>query len=300
MTPRYCLSRAVESFLRQMAADGRTSASIQSYRRQLVLLTQALGDVPLTRLTSDGLNGYLTSAAVQLKTDGTPKQATTVNRTKSVIRALFRWCEQMGLVKRNPAAHVRLAVASAPVTRHMTRAEVSRFLRTIRRARHPLSLRDHALFATLAYTGIRLSDVIRLKRSDVDLRHRELVLRRSKGDRRERRYLPVRLNPILSGYLRARLATGATAREPLFITPQGRPLSPRAVQYRFAFWLYQARVRKTLSVHSLRHTFGTLLYQATKDLVLVSHALGHRDVKSTQRYAHIDDWRLVRAVNAIL
>ena len=297
MTPRDCLSRAIEAFLRQMAADGRTPTSIQSYRRQLVLLAQALGDVPLSRLTADRLNGYLISPAVQLKTEGMSKQASTINRAKSVIRAFFRWCDQTGLMKRNPAAHVRLAVASPPVARHMTRAEVSRFLRTIRDARHPLAARDHALFATLAYTGIRLSDVIYLHRSDVDLRHRQLVLRRAKGGRKERRYLPARLSPILTAYLRSRPAVDVNTSEPLFVTRQGRPLSPRAVQYRFAFWLRRARTRKPLSVHSLRHTFGTLLYQATKDLVLVSRALGHRDIKSTQRYAHLDDYLLAKAID---
>lgn len=75
-----CLSRAIEPFLRQMAADGRAPLSIQSYRRQLLALTRALRNVSLGRLTPDRLNGYLTSPAVQLKRDGTPKQASTVNR----------------------------------------------------------------------------------------------------------------------------------------------------------------------------------------------------------------------------
>ena len=51
--------------------------------------------------------------------------------------------------------------------------------------------------------------------------------------------------------------------------------------------------------HSLRHTFATLLYRATRDLVLVSRALGHRDVKNTQRYAHLDDRALTQALNRI-
>lgn len=299
MTSRHCLSRAIKAFLRQMAADGRTPASVESYRRQLVLLTQALGDVPLSRLTPDRLNGYLSSPALQLKVDGMPKQTSTINGAKSVIRAFFRWCAQTGLLERNPAAHVRLALASFPVTRHMTRLEVGRFLQTIRQAHHPLSVRDRALFTTLAYTGIRLSDVIRLCQSDVDLRRRQLVLRRTKGGRRERRYLPVRLSPILTAYLRSRPTVDASTGEPLFVGRQGRPLSPRAVQYRFAYWLRRARIRTPLSVHSLRHTFGTLLYQATKDLVLISRALGHREVKSTQRYAHLDDRVLAKAVNTM-
>ena len=296
MTPS-CLSQSIEPFLRQMAADGRTASSIRSYRRELLLLAQAVGDVSLKSLTPDRLNSYLTSSRIQLKVDGTPKQASTVNRVKSVIRAFARWCQQAGLTEHNPAAHVRLAVTAAPITPYMTRVELNRFLGMMRRSRHPLALRDYALFATLAYTGIRLSDVIRLKPSDVDLLQGQLLLRQTKGGRREARHMPARLRPVLSLYIRRGQPKGGSNGEAVFVTRHGRPLSPREVQYRFALWLRRAQIRESLSVHSLRHTFGTLLYQATKDLLLVSRALGHRDVKSTLRYAHLGDQVLAKAVN---
>jgi len=295
MKPRSDISRAVEQFLRQMAANGCAALSIQTYRRELLQLMQALPDVPLSRLTPDRLNGYLASTGVQQKIDGTPKQVATVNRTKSVIRAFFRWCQQTGLINRNPAAHVRLAVTASPSTPHMTRAELARFFRIIRSSPYSLADRDYAMFATLAYTGIRLSDAIRLKTSDVDFLYRQLLLQHTKGGRREHRYLPDRLSRILSRYIQG--CRGDPNGQTLFLTRDGQPLSPRAVQYRFAFWLRQARIRKLVSVHSLRHTFGTLLYQTTKDLLLVSRALGHRDVKTTLRYARPGDEILAKAVD---
>jgi site-specific recombinase XerD len=118
MTRHLSLSRAIEPFLRQMTADGRTVLSIRSYRRELLLLAEGVADVPLSRLNPDRLNSYLTSAKVQLKADGTPKQASTVNRAKSVIRAFFRSCQQTGLIEQNPTAHLRLAVTATPVTPH--------------------------------------------------------------------------------------------------------------------------------------------------------------------------------------
>jgi len=126
--------------------------------------------------------------------------------------------------------------------------------------------------------------------------NRQLLLRRTKGGRSDRRHLPARLSPILSLYIRSWSPRAASDGEALFVARHGQPLSPRGVQYRFAYWLRRVRIQKPLSVHSLRHTFGTLLYQATKDLLLVSRALGHRDVKSTVRYAHLGDQQLARAV----
>ncbi len=59
------LMRAIESFLRQMAADGRSPGSIHSYRRELVFLSQFLGATPTRLITGDLLNKYLTSSGVQ-------------------------------------------------------------------------------------------------------------------------------------------------------------------------------------------------------------------------------------------
>ena len=293
------LSQALGPFLRQVAADGRSRLTIESYRHQLVALAEGLDGVPLSQIGADRLNVYLTSPAVLLTSEGAPKRVSTINRAKSIIRSFFRWCQRAGLVEQNPAAHLRSAVACRPLMSHMTRAELERFLGTIRHARHPLAIRDHAIFATLAYTGIRLAEVIGLQLDDLDLRRRQLVLRQTKGGRMECRHLPVCLSPVLSGFLRSEVRRGISVPAPVFTARRGRALSPRAVEYRFAFWLRRARIRRAFSVHSLRHTFGTLRYRTTKDLVLVSRALGHRDIRSTQRYAHLDDRRLIRAVNGM-
>jgi site-specific recombinase XerD len=89
-----CVSVAIEPFLRQMAADGRSPCSIESYRRQLVMLASGLGDVTLGAITVDRLNAYLISPQVLLRSDGAPKRASSVNRAKSIIRAFFGWCER--------------------------------------------------------------------------------------------------------------------------------------------------------------------------------------------------------------
>lgn len=293
------LTKFIESFLRQMAADGRSPGSIRSYRRELVFLSQFMGATPTRSITADLLNQYLTSSGVQAMLGGEPKQTSTINRTKSVIRAFFRWCQQTGVLKKNPAAYIRLVVAAAPPTPFMTRTEIARFLHTIGESRNPLAARDYALFGTLAYTGIRLSEVVRVRAHDVDIARRLLHLQRTKGGRQERRQLPAVLRRILSRYIGKRLQNNGNDDGTLFVSQLGKPLSARALQYRFRFWLRRARIRKQLSVHSLRHTFGTLLYRATRDLVLVSRALGHRDLKSTLRYTHQGDDALARAVNMI-
>jgi len=71
------------------------------------------------------------------------------------------------------------------------------------------------------------------------------------------------------------------------------------VQYRFAFWLSKSGIRHRVSVHSLRHTFATLPYRESGDLLLVNRALGHRDIRTTQRNVHVEDRRRSRALNRL-
>lgn len=181
----------------------------------------------------------------------------------------------------------------------MTRGDLRRFLSGIERSIHPLARRDHALFSTLAYTGVRLSEITRAVWGDLDLRHRLLLLRSVKGGGAETRHVPRRLLQILADYsLRVKDRVRANL-SPMFASSGYRPLSPRGVQYRFGFWLTRSGIRRRMSVHSLRHTFATLLYRATGDLLLVSRALGHRDIRTTHRYAYIEDRLLVGAVNRL-
>ena len=92
-------SQATAPFLQQMAADGRARLTIESYRRQIVALAEGLEDAPLSQITADRLNVHLVSPAVLLKAEGAPKRVSTINRTKSIIRSFFRWCERAGVIQ---------------------------------------------------------------------------------------------------------------------------------------------------------------------------------------------------------
>jgi integrase/recombinase XerC len=77
---------------------------------------------------------------------------------------------------------------------------------------------------------------------------------------------------------------GLRSSGPLFASAQGRRLSTRAVQLRFAGWVRAAGVERGITVHGLRHTFGTRAYEETKDIRRVQRALGHGSVVTTERY----------------
>lgn len=292
------LGRAIEEFLFQMAANGRRPSSVRSYARELDLLRRSLTGRPLAEITTSDVSRFLASSPTRLRRDGREEAVTTLNRTRAVVRTFFAWCEGTKRVDRSPAFLVKSSPCTPPI-RYMTRREVRHFRAGIRRSPHRLARRDYALFSTIAYTGLRLSEATRALWGDLDLRRRRLLVRSAKGGRPETRHIPRRLLYILVALRRDVGNLSPLGESPLFRSSGREALSPRGVQYRFAFWLSRSGIRQRISVHSLRHTFATLLYHATRDFLLVSRALGHRDIRATQRYAHVEDRWLVHALNRL-
>jgi integrase/recombinase XerC len=292
------LGRAIDEFLFQLLANGRMPSSVTSYARELDLLRRYLAGRPVKGITTSDVSRFLVSPPVRARRDGREKAVATLNRTKAVIRTFFGWCESTKRTDGNPAFLVKGCPCTPPI-RYMTRPEVRRFLNEMRRSKHQLARRDYALFSTIVYTGLRLSEATRALWGDVDLRRRRLLVRLAKGGGQEMRNIPGRLLHPLVVLRRDVKDVIDLDKWPLFRSRGGDALSSRAVQYRFAFWLARSGMRQRMSVHSLRHTFATLLYRATGDLLLVNRALGHRDIRSTQRYAHVEDRRLVQALNRL-
>lgn len=144
------------------------------------------------------------------------------------------------------------------------------------------SARDNLLFLVGINTGLRISDILQLKVSDVDGQH--LVLREKKTGKR--RFIPI--NDELRQYFR-QFCKGRHGSEFLFQSREGvnRPLTT-CMAYRIMREAAAANGLQHIGTHTLRKTFGYHLYQQTKDSALVCEILGHSDPSITKRYIGID------------
>ena len=174
-------------------------------------------------------------------------------------------------VKREPLAQAAPRALSIDQQRELVRAaEDSR-------------PRDRAIVTLLLYTALRLHELVALDVDDVSISARKglLVVKSGKGDL----YREVPLNPssrqALTDWLRERAA--ADGERALFIGPQGRRLSARAVD--LVVRSVAARAELKLSAHTLRHTCVTNLVRSGNDLVLVAELAGHRRLETTRRYS---------------
>ncbi|WP_276358020.1 tyrosine-type recombinase/integrase [Cohnella caldifontis] len=160
----------------------------------------------------------------------------------------------------------------------MSMSEVRRLLESVKNLKHRTIL-------TLIYSsGLRISEVVKLKRIDVDPTRRTLHIRQSKG--RKDRYTV--LSPIAYRMLEEYLNRNYVED---YLFPSGdsmnKPLNVRSIQHVFERAKRLAGVTKPTTVHTLRHSFATHLLEEGTDLRYIQELLGHASSKTTEIYTHV-------------
>ncbi len=164
----------------------------------------------------------------------------------------------------------------------LSREEVARLLEAPPNPKHRL------LLATVYAAGLRVSEAVRLKVSDVD--RDRMTLRIEQGKGAKDRYVPLskRLLAQMEAYWR-----GEPSRVWLFPNRQGtRPIDISVAQKTYTLAKLRAGVSKRGGIHALRHAFATHLIENGTDVLTVQRFLGHRQVTTTMRYFHLSQARL--------
>jgi len=285
---------ALDRYLTQIRADGRSEHTAGQYRRHITLLATWLaqrhhsGEVEV--IDHETLAAFLASPAARERPDHKTKKATSANALRTSLRTFFRYAHEAGYTRSNPARLIRRALCAPPPPRAMSDDEAGRLLLALSKGTGPEAKRDHALFALMLGSGIRLGSALGLEVGDVDLERGELQLRRTKGDVPTSVPMARSVRDHLRTYIEGRAAG------PLFPGRNGRAMCARHVQRRLALWCGRAGIGRHVNPHSLRHTFAIGLYRRTRDLLVVQAALRHRSIVSTTVYARTNDDAVRRAV----
>ncbi len=268
------LTDALDSYLLQLAADGRSVHTRAQYQRHVRSFAAWLGpDRALDAVTTTDVAKFMTTPAVL---EG--RSTATLNALRTSLRTFFGYMHAAGLVPHNPARLLRRSICSAAPPRGLSDDEVQRLLDRLTIAQGPCARRDHLLVAVMLLGGLRIGSALGLDRADVDLERGELVVRVAKRQQAERVILCRELRDHVIAYLADR------ADGPLFCARDGGRICARQAQRRIEGWLRRAGVAKG-SAHSLRHSFALRLYARCGDVLLVKEALRHRSIASTLVYA---------------
>jgi site-specific recombinase XerC len=285
---------ALDRFLVQLQADGRSPHTVAQYARHLRRFGAWLdAEGPpddVGALGPEHLARFLASAEALRRPDGRTKRSGSLNALRSSLRGFFAFLETSGVVERSPARVLRMARVGASPPKGLSANEVAALLAVLAADTTVAGRRDRALFSFLLGTGARLGSALALDVADLDLSAGTATLRELKGGGT----MTVYLRPELVALLTA--AVGDRRSGPVFAGRDGGHLTPRHVQRRFEGWLAKAGVRGRYSPHSCRHSFALGLYERTGDVLLVQAALGHRAISSTLVYARASAERVRAAV----
>ncbi len=148
----------------------------------------------------------------------------------------------------------------------------------------PANPKHKALLAITYSGGLRVGEVVRLRRGDIDSQRGVIHIRKSKGDKDRITLLSNTAFSILSHYLATRNDT-----VPWIFPgqPSHRHISVRSAEAIFERALQKARIDKKTSIHSLRHAFATHLLEQGTDLRIIQELLGHQSSSTTEIYTHV-------------
>jgi integrase/recombinase XerD len=214
--------------------------------------------------------------------------ATSIRRAQSALRTYYGFLLAEGAVTADPTDRLESPRTARKLPDFLSLEETTRLLEAPD-AGKPLYWRDRAILEFLYASGVRVSELVELPLSHLDL---EEGLATIFGKGSKERLVPVGrpARRALERYLREVRphldAGGGQGR--VFLNGRGRPLRREAVWKIVKEAALRAGIEKEVSPHTLRHTFATHLVEGGADLAAVQELLGHADISTTQIYTHLD------------
>lgn len=213
-----------------------------------------------------------------------PFSANSQNSLLATLKQFFRSLYVNELILENPFRKVDIRIKIEEKKRIiMTPDEMSEFLDSIT-LDQPLGLRDRTIFELMYSSGLRISDVSKIDREDINLKEGTILIRQGKG--KKDRVIPV--HKVALKFLKLYLTESRSGKGPLFYSMYGQGrLGSSAINNRFIFWLKKAGLyRCNLSSHCIRHSTAVHLLAGGADLRYVQELLGHESIETTVLYTH--------------
>jgi integrase/recombinase XerD len=268
---------------RRLAAN-----SVESYARDLTLLARFAAGRPVERLARTDLEALVRS---QMAEGRSPR---SVARAVACYRGFYRFLVLDGRLKANPAEDLHPPRAWKSLPRFLSVEDVDRLVAQPD-VTTPRGLRDRALIELLYATGMRVSELIRLRPADVNLAASYLTCT---GKGNKQRIVPIGeeaaawVHRYLRGARTALLRRRTSTR--LFVNARGGGHGLTRVGFWKILKAYarQAGLKTPISPHMLRHSFATHLLERGADLRAIQMMLGHADLSTTQIYTHVLEQRM--------
>ena len=264
--------RIVEKFLAAKRVEGCSDKSIHYYHSTLNNALRKVGK-DVKHITTDDLRAYLDEYQ---QTSGASR--VTVDNIRRILSSFFSWLEDESYIIKSPVRRIHKVKTGKTVKETYTDEALERMRDYCDTAR------DLAIIDILASTGMRVGELVKLNRSDIDFQNRECVVT-GKGNKQRKVYFDARTKIHLQNYLDERTDDN----EALFVTllaPYNR-LQISGVEIRLRQLGRELNIHK-VHPHKFRRTLATMAIDKGMPIEQVQHLLGHQSLDTTLQYAMVN------------
>ncbi len=221
------------------------------------------------------------------------KKTKTIARTLSCLRTFFKFLKRENHISSDPTLRVDSPKLGRILPNSLSETEVEMLL-AAPDIRNTIGFRDRTMLEVLYACGLRVSELVDLRLSDLNLKQGVV---RILGKGSKERLIPLGDEAIawLNTYIadkRLHLVKGNLSEDTVFPNNRGSKMTRQAFWHRLKIHTRTANISKKLSPHTLRHAFATHLLNHGADLRVVQLLLGHTNLSTTQIYTHVAQFRL--------
>ncbi|MFO7661830.1 MAG: tyrosine recombinase [Chloroflexota bacterium] len=236
-------------------------------------------------VSQEQVSDYLT----YMKHKEQPYASSTIARKVAALKSFFNYLTSKGIIEQNPTINIDSPKVKKRLPQALSLAEVERLLEAPNEGTSPKSLRDRALLNTLYDTGMRVTEIVSLQVSDVDLGKSVLFSPTRQGVSRD-----IPINDDTKMYLIEYLTDGRPhlmkneQEQALFLNHRGEMLTRQGLWLIIKGYAREAGLQNEVTPHTLRHSFAVHRINKGSDLEDIQRLLGHANISTTQIYTQME------------
>ena len=284
MIKGYKKDHIIRSFLDSLYIEkGLSKNTVSSYKNDISSFLSWLNkkQINYQQVSGKNINEFISN----LFNSGL--KSSSINRKISSIKHFYLFLSKKKIIKYSPADEIETPKQEKYLPISMSEDEVERLLSSPNSNRI-IERRDKAMIEILYATGMRISELVNLKLTDVDF-NRSVLKVFGKGSKERLVPYGEKAAEALDIYLRDRKRSDS---KNIFLSNRGSQITRGAFWQRIKIYIKRENLKSSISPHTLRHAFATHLLNRGADLRSVQILLGHSDLSTTQIYTHIAKQRL--------
>ena len=262
----------IDNFIAAKKVEGCSDKSISYYKSTIINALEKI-EKEVVHITTDDLRSYLNNYQEE---SGASK--VTVDNIRRILSSFFSWLEEENYIVKSPVRRIHKVKVGKTVKETYTDEALEQM------RDHCSNVRDLALIDLLASTGMRVGELVKLNKSDIDYQNRECVVT-GKGDKQRKVYFDARTKIHLQKYVNSRTDTN----EALFVSllSPGNRLQISGVEIRLRQLGRELNIPK-VHPHKFRRTLATMAIDKGMPIEQVQHLLGHQSLDTTLQYAMVN------------